>query len=112
MSYAHNKGLREVGFWAGNGPENDKYPRVETTVDPSWQYRERITVLNHLQHGKVHAQYKGPSACRVCGVSTGSRDFTDGTYVWPEGLAHYITMHSVKPPADFIEHAKTTVWLA
>lgn len=112
MSYTHSKGLRKVGFWAGNGPENDKYPRVETMIDPSWDQRERVTVLNHMQHGKEHAAYKGWSTCRVCGKQVGSRDFTDGTYVWPEGFAHYITVHNAKPSRDFIEHAKATVWLA
>ena len=30
---------------------------------------------------------------------------TDGTYVWPEGLAHYVSEHAVRPPEDFIKHA-------
>ena len=30
---------------------------------------------------------------------------TDGTYVWPEGLAHYVSEHAVRPPEGFIKHA-------
>ena len=35
----------------------------------------------------------GRSSCRNCGVPNGSGEFTDGTLVWPEGLAHYVTEH-------------------
>jgi hypothetical protein len=34
----------------------------------------------------------------------GSHDLTDGVFVWPEGYAHYIEKHDVKPPREFIEH--------
>lgn len=30
---------------------------------------------------------------------------TDGRFVWPEGLAHYVSEHAVRPPEEFIEHA-------
>ncbi|CAM9418991.1 unnamed protein product [Scytosiphon promiscuus] len=35
----------------------------------------------------------------------GCTTLTDGKYVWPEGLAHYITEHAVRPPEDFVEYA-------
>ena len=28
----------------------------------------------------------------------------DGTWVWPEGFAHSIEAHSVRPPQEFIDH--------
>ena len=36
----------------------------------------------------------------------GSLELTDGTYVWPEGLAHYVEQHGVKLPGEFLEHAR------
>jgi hypothetical protein len=29
---------------------------------------------------------------------------TDGVYLWPEGLAHYVREHSVTLPADVLAH--------
>lgn len=36
----------------------------------------------------------------------GSRDLTDGTFVWPEGLAHYVERHDVKLPDHFLQHVR------
>ena len=48
----------------------------------------------------------GYSPCRICGVDNGAAEYTDGTYVWPEGLAHYIYDHAVRLPEDLVRHAK------
>jgi hypothetical protein len=34
----------------------------------------------------------------------GSSDLTDGTWLWPEGLAHYVRKHDVVLPEEFIAH--------
>ena len=33
-------------------------------------------------------------------------EYTDGTYVWPEGLAHYILDHAVRLPDQLVRHAQ------
>ena len=35
----------------------------------------------------------------------GSREFTDGTWLWPEGFSHYVENHQVRPPAEFVAWA-------
>jgi hypothetical protein len=40
----------------------------------------------------------------------GSREFTDGEWVWPEGLVHYVECHSVVLPEIFIEHCRSKGW--
>jgi hypothetical protein len=37
----------------------------------------------------------------------GHREFTDGTYQWPEGLAHYLWVHEVRLPAAVVTHIKS-----
>ena len=37
----------------------------------------------------------------------GSRDFSDGAWIWPEGLHHYVEIHSVRLPAEFINHIQS-----
>ena len=56
--------------------------------------------------------YCGPSWCRL-GCSghpsdIGAQDLTNGIYLFPEGLAHYVRVHAVRPPYDFLEHIRAT----
>lgn len=46
----------------------------------------------------------GSSRCRICSCLNGCRDLTDGYYLWPEGLAHYVLDHSVRLPTEFLKH--------
>ena len=47
----------------------------------------------------------GRSRCRICGEpKTGYLTLTDGTFLWPEGLTHYVRDHNVRLPTAFIEH--------
>jgi hypothetical protein len=59
--------------------------------------------------GRVACAWLGYSFCRLdCGLSSqlmGTRDLTDGEWVWPEGFAHYVEHHSVRPPADVADLA-------
>jgi hypothetical protein len=34
----------------------------------------------------------------------GSGELSDGRYVWPEGLAHYVAEHGVRLPNEFVHH--------
>lgn len=119
--------LIEVGFWAplkdsrrerhvfgvfaelaraaGLAPE--PYPDVQTCVDTLWAIRtpgEYNAVLGHLLKGRRIMAYMGHSPCRFCGKDNGCAEYSDGTYVWPEGFAHYLTEHGVKPPEKFVRH--------
>ncbi|MFI5707785.1 hypothetical protein [Kribbella sp. NPDC051620] len=47
----------------------------------------------------------GYSPCRLCDSTTnGSLELSDGVYVWPEGLKHYVSDHGLRPPRSFVEH--------
>jgi len=35
----------------------------------------------------------------------GSREYWDGVWFWPEGLAHYVQCHDVRLPDEFVQHA-------
>ena len=51
--------------------------------------------------------YHEASFCRfACGeTAMGAEDLTDGTYVWPSGLVHYVEQHAVGLPEAFVAHA-------
>ena len=101
--------MKSIGFWhPGADDQGVPYPQVETAVDLAWDLGERARIVEYLKFGKKHEQWRGSSACRVCGITNGSKDLTDDTYVWPEGYAHYVEVHGVKPPQDFLDHVFKT----
>jgi len=40
----------------------------------------------------------------------GSRELTDGEWIWPEGLAHYVEHHDVILPDAFVDHCRSRAW--
>jgi hypothetical protein len=52
----------------------------------------------------------GPSWCRMGCVGApeeiGTQDLTDGVWLFPEGLVHYVRHHAVRPPEAFLEHLR------
>lgn len=42
-------------------------------------------------------------------IAMGCCTLTDGVYVWPEGFAHYVESHHVRPPAAFVRRAVTNL---
>ena len=109
-------GMKFLGYWTDHGyprrlgtkpSERIDLPRPENFVDESWDPAERALVASYLRAGREWEQWRGDSWCRfLCGASMGYRDLTDGTYVWPEGFAHYIEEHAVRPPQEFIDHVR------
>jgi hypothetical protein len=100
--------LKKVGFWIwDDDPKN--------LVDPNWDQRERELVIAYLKAGETAERWMGYAYCRMgcfdgrMAGEMGSRDFTDGTWLWPEGFAHYLEVHQVKPPEEFVRWALARV---
>jgi hypothetical protein len=81
-----------------------RLPDVRSFVDPSWDDNERNDVVEHLVRGILVNQTRGLSNCRFCDRPNGSAELSDGVYCWPEGLAHYLSEHAVRLPAEFVAH--------
>lgn len=101
-------GMRAIGYWTsevGYRVPGFGLPDPHDFVDPAWDQGERRAVIAYLCSGRQFASWRGWSRCRFCGVHNGSRCLEDGTYVWPEGFAHYLEVHAVRPPHEFVRHA-------
>ncbi|MFI5732712.1 hypothetical protein ACIA49_21525 [Kribbella sp. NPDC051587] len=97
------KERRLIGYWRNE--MHLEYPDPIDLVDESWDAEERHMVWSYLCSGTMVAAHMGLSPCRACGKHNGALEFSDGTYQWPEGLAHYDFDHAVRLPAEFVEHA-------
>ena len=96
-----------IGYWrGGNAEDDDRWPDPRDLIDESWSNQERELVASYFEHGFKPWTFMGFSGCRLCGDWNGSAEFTDGVYLWPEGLAHYVREHSVKLPAQVLAHVR------
>lgn len=91
-----------IGYWRGKGVEG--WPDPSEFMDFTWDVDERDIVVDYLRRGFVVRAYMGYSPCRMCGRGNGSLELSDGVYVWPEGLTHYLADHDVRPPEPFVSH--------
>lgn len=92
-----------IGYW-GQNKNDPEWPWPQDYVDEDQSEFFVDVVANYLNQGAFIEQYRGSSWCRICNCSNGSVELTDGTYVWPNGLAHYVREHKVRLPEEFIQH--------
>jgi len=95
---------RLIGYWRSDDSPN--WPDPIDFVDEQWDRDEREVVGSYLSRGRESAgmAWAGVSTCRFCGKMNGSAEYTDGTYVWPQGLSHYVTDHAVRLPTEVVAH--------
>jgi hypothetical protein len=97
-----------LGYWKSSYSFDcaEHLPDPHNYVDEAWAKTAECTqVIAHLKAGRILESWRGSSWCRFgCEIQNGSHCLTDGTYAWPEGFAHYLEHHAVKPPQEFIDH--------
>ena len=110
--------LIRLGYWhraasMAAGPGDDPWPKPQDMVDEGWDaserpgaagYLDRDGVASYLERGFIARAYMGLSPCRLCRQNNGCLELTDGTFLWSEGLAHYVRDHAVRLPDRFLEH--------
>jgi hypothetical protein len=94
-----------IGYWIESIVDSP-FPAPQECVG-EWPVEVRQQIADYLDSGRLCEQYRGLSWCRFrCGVAEmtmGSREFTDGVWIWPEGLSHYVREHSVILPTEFTD---------
>jgi hypothetical protein len=94
--------LIRVGYWSS--AEFPDLPDPVKFVDPAWDPDERDMVADYVRRGAIVRAYLGTARCRLCGHAIGSLELSDGVFVWPEGLSHYIEVHHVRLPPRVVDH--------
>jgi hypothetical protein len=96
--------LRLIGYWCSTEGE-DGWPDPNDFIDWSWDEEERRQIVRYLSDaGVLLRAYRGKHVCRLCGERHGSLQMSDGDYLWPDGLTHYVVAHGVRLPEDFVQH--------
>jgi hypothetical protein len=102
--------LKAIGFWT-QSLKDEKQPSPQELVGVlPGDVRPRL--VEYLASGHAVRHSCGCSWCRFgCGIDNsrmGWRDLSDGTWLWPEGLSHYVREHGIVLPEEFIVHALST----
>ena len=97
------KSLKTIGLWRSRSPETRQYPKAYNVISGAWYHEERHLICNYLRKGFTFSKSAGKSECLLrCRDIGGNRMLTDGKWLWPESLAHYVEYHWVFLPEDFV----------
>ena len=100
--------FKRIGFW-NNGVEYGEYIWPQELVSPR-PITHREEIASYLSNGIVAMRWMGYSGCRICGATLGTTCLTDGTWIWPEKLEHYVLEHNVQLPEEFVSYAEFNNW--
>lgn len=100
--------MKLIGYWMADLRDDRDLPLPQELIG-SWPADLRAAVCAYLAKGEVFEVYRGLTSCRLgCRMEYHEmwcREFTDGEWVWPEGLLHYVERHDVILPEEFVRDA-------
>lgn len=99
--------MRYIGRWISSLKDTEYPPPHELVGEYDSTLKPKI--VNYLDTGHVLHVYRGYASCLFrCNYSEPFTEKTDGNWIWPSDLAHYVQAHNVLLPAEFIADAVTS----
>lgn len=96
-----------IGYWNGTSDEGYIWPQ-EIVSEKKISYKKKI--ISYLQKGFPVLHWMGYSGCRICCETLGSKCLSDGFWIWPEKLEHYVDKHNIRLPEEFVRHMIKRNW--
>jgi hypothetical protein len=91
--------VETIGYWKKATGYGDQLPEASWFIDPNQDSSQGHSDLADLLDAGVEYLWAlGFSVCRICGRQNGCSQRTDGRFVWPEGLSHYVREHGLSLP--------------
>jgi len=102
--------MRYIGRWIGSLKDTVYPPPHELAGE--YDRATQSIVVDYLINGHVLCAYRGFASCLYgCNYSDGYAELTDGKWVWPCDLAHYVDTHSILVPQEFIADVVASIGL-
>ena len=99
--------MKLIGYWRSK--EELNWPDPAGFVDNQMTPSEKALIIDYLKKGLFMPYASaGRSWCRFrCQESLlGTGEQTDGYFLWPEDLWHYVDKHNVRLPDEFIDRIR------
>jgi hypothetical protein len=98
--------VKLIGYWIQSLRDEEYCAPQELAGEMPADLRE--LVAKYLDSGIEFQGYRGLSWCRFyCGRKMGSKELSDGYWVWPEDLGHYVRDHGVILSQEFVAHVQS-----
>lgn len=82
-------------------------------MDPSWDPQDRRELTNYILSAPLVVATSGQSACRLCEAMLSASAFqSDGVWLWPQDLGHYLTSHGVRLTEALVTHIRAKAYRA
>ena len=92
-----------IGYWQSSSRDEQTliHPRILVKERP-YDDNEKAAIVRYMQLGVPCNHYRGFSGCRICGKILGTHERTDGKWVWPDKMDHYVDEHNIALPEEFL----------
>jgi hypothetical protein len=97
------------GFWKKR-EERYPLPLLADLFDSDWMPSDKDRLIRYLEQSPIAVTSMGPeSTCQLCGDSVGNSSCykSDGVWLWPLSLAHFVSKHAVRLPDRMVKHIVT-----
>ncbi len=103
-----NKESAFFGFWKTSEFDPDDSPWVHDCIDVNWKPADKNKLFKYIDSCPlVIVSGSIRTKCLLCDDELASSDFvSDGKWLWPKDLTHYMLKHFVRLPDKFIEHIR------
>ena len=103
---------RWYGFWRTAESDSD-LPRIEDAVRENIVIDHLDGVVSYLENTPIVLATSGHrTRCLFCDEQIGSSVYrSDGVWLWPDDLSHYVRVHEVALPEAFVEHIRNVNYI-
>lgn len=97
--------MKKVGFWRNSKDEVSSLPWPEARLSATNGSTQAFLVqLKKVESKACNIAYQHMTQCKLCGSMHMSKEFTTKTYNWPQNYFHYVAVHNVEVPEDFVHY--------
>lgn len=106
-----SENLNGIGYWYNWHEPDLPFPQDLVGEYEPGAKAKVLEYLNDERHSREADQDSSHCCFEDCdGLhgdgDVGNLDVSDGTWIWPEGLRHYVEAHNVTLPPAFVQHAQ------
>lgn len=106
-SIIHSWPYHWYGFWKSLAHDHADLPTLQAATDPDWNPEDRNLLIAYLTHSPTVVSSMSVSGCLLCEYEVPSLCYhSDGIWLWPDSLAHYVRSHHVVLPSAFVHHIR------